>query len=147
MQRRLGQLSVLCLLLLAGVTHAEWYQDTQAIMGTRVHVEFYLPDRSDGPQLLAQVMDEMHRIDATFSSYKDTSELSRLNREAPNGWTEVSPELFDLLSKAHQVSELTECAFDVTYASVGRYYDYRQAKAPDAQVIAKAVQGINYKYV
>lgn len=147
MHRFLGQLSGLCLLLLAGVTHAEWYQDTQAIMGTRVHVEFYLPDRDDGPQLLNQVMDEMRRIDATFSSYKETSELSRLNREAPNGWTEVSPELFDLLSKAHQVSKLTDGAFDVTYASVGRYYDYREAKAPDAQLIAKAVQGINYRYV
>jgi FAD:protein FMN transferase len=147
MQRFLGQLSGLCLLLLAGVSHAEWYQDTQAIMGTRVHVEFYLSDRNDGPQLLTQVMDEMRRIDATFSSYKETSELSRLNREAPNGWTEVSPELFDLLSKAHQVSKLTDGAFDVTYASVGRYYDYREAKAPDAQLIAKAVQGINYRYV
>ncbi len=147
MQRFFVQLAGLCLLLITGFTHAQWYQDTQAIMGTRVHVEFYLPDSSDGPQMLTRVMDEMRRIDATFSSYKETSELSRLNREAPNGWTEVSQELFELLSKAHQVSKLTDGAFDVTYASVGRYYDYREAKAPDAQVIAKAVQGINYKYV
>ncbi len=116
-------------------------------MGTRVHVEFYLEDDSQGPALLGQVMDEMHRIDATLSSYKATSELSKLNQNAPNGWVKVSDELFDLLTKAHQVSQLTNGAFDVTYASVGRYYDYREGKAPDTETITKAVQGINYWYV
>lgn len=126
---------------------ADWHEDTQAVMGTRVHVEFFLDDDARGPALLRAVMQEMHRIDHAFSSYKDTSELSKVNREAPHGWVKVSDELLSLLTKAHQVSELSGGAFDVTYASVGRYYDYREAKAPDAQTIVKAVESINYRYV
>lgn len=127
--------------------NAEWHQDTQAIMGTRVHVEFFTEDAELGAELLGEVMAEMHRIDHAFSSYKDDSELSRLNRQAAKGWVAVSDELMDLLVKAHQVSELTGGAFDITYASVGRYYDYREGKTPDPQALQDAVKAINYRYV
>jgi thiamine biosynthesis lipoprotein len=126
---------------------AGWFEETQGIMGTRVHVEFFIEDDSRGPELLHSVMGEMHRIDHALSSYKADSELSKVNREAGLGWVTVSDELFELITKAHQVSELTGGAFDITYASVGRYYDYRQGKAPDDATIEKAVQGINYHYI
>ncbi len=144
---------VLRLVLLAylaaagGAVHAQWHQDTQAIMGTRVHVEFYAEDIDHGAELLVEVMHEMHRIDHAFSSYKEDSELSRVNRLAPLGWVDVSAEMMDLLVKARHVSELSEGAFDITYASVGRYYDYRAGKAPDPQTIQQAVKAIDYRYV
>jgi len=145
-----GLLSCLLLglsLLQSPVARAEWHQDTQAIMGTRVHVEFFTTDAELGAELLGRVMTEMHRIDQAFNSYKEDSELSRLNRRAPAGWVDVSDELMDLLVKAHQVSELTGGAFDITYASVGRYYDYREGKTPDPQALQDAVKAINYRYV
>lgn len=126
---------------------AGWHSETQGIMGTRVHVEFFVADDARGPGLLNSVMQEMHRIDHALSSYKAESELSKVNREAGQGWVEVSDELLELITKAHQISELTDGAFDITYASVGRYYDYRKGKVPDDDTIQKAVQGINYRYV
>lgn len=136
---------VLC--ALAAVAQAGWHQDTQTIMTTRVHVEFYVEDDSRAPALLEAVMAEMHRIDHALSSYKADSELSKLNREAANGWVTVSDELMDLLTKSHQVSQLTGGAFDVTYASVGRYYDYRKGLAPDPDTIQNAVKAIDYRYI
>lgn len=144
---RLGSVSLLLSLLLSTQARAEWHQDTQSIMGTRVHVEFYSEDAALGAELLDQVMTEMRRIDHAFSSYKPDSELSKLNRQASSGWVDVSSELMDLLVKAHQVSELSGGAFDITYASVGRYYDYRAGKAPDPQALHDAVKAINYRYV
>ena len=134
-------------LCLASAVQAGWHQETQAVMGTRVHVEFYVEDDARGPTLVDSVMNEMHRIDHAFSSYKPDSELSRVNRDAANGWVDVSDELLDLVSKAHQVSELTGGAFDLTYASVGRYYDYRAGKAPDTATIQQAVKAIDYRYI
>ena len=126
---------------------AQWYEDTQAIMGTRVQVEFLSDQPSRAQELLDQVMAEMHRVDQAFSPYKENSELSTLNRLAPQSWVQVSDELFDLLVKSKQVSQLTDGAFDVTYASVGRYYDYRQGRAPDAKTIEAAIHAINYHYI
>lgn len=126
---------------------AGWHIDTQPIMGTRVHVEFFIDDDSRGPGLLESVMDEMHRIDRAFSSFKEDSELSKVNRQAVLGWVEVSDELLGLITKAHQVSVLTDGAFDITYASVGRYYDYREGKTPDPQTMQRAVKAIDYRYI
>jgi thiamine biosynthesis lipoprotein len=137
-------LSVLCAPLSAV---ADWHEETQAIMGTRVHVEFFVTDDARGPSLLRAVMTEMHRIDHAFSSFKDDSELSKVNREAHKGWVEISDELLGLITKAHEVSELTGGAFDITYASVGRYYDYREGAAPDAETVQRAVQAIDYRYI
>lgn len=116
-------------------------------MGTRVHVEFFLPDAQAAQRLLEEVMAEMRRIDRTFSPYVENSELSKINRLAAKGWQSVSDEFMSLLVKSAQVSELSQGAFDITYASVGRYYDYRQGKVPDNTTVETAVKAINYRYV
>jgi thiamine biosynthesis lipoprotein len=60
---------------------------------------------------------------------------------------QVSAELFELLEKSRQVSQMTHGAFDITYASVGRYYDYRKGTRPDDELFASAIKAINYRYV
>lgn len=138
----------LCPTLASEPVYAQWYQDTQSIMGTQVRVEVYVRDQNiDAHDLMAQVMSEMHRIDHAFSPFKQDSELSRLNALASLGWVVVSDEMLDLLAKSAQISQLSSGAFDITYASVGRYYDYRQAKVPDSATIQLAVKSINYRYV
>ncbi len=136
-------------LLLLGVppASAQWREDVQDIMGTRVHAEIWEQDPARGERLLAMVMAEMRRIEAAFSPYLESSELSLLNRQAPGGWVEISSELFDLLEKSRSVSELTGGAFDVTYASVGRYYDYRAGERPPDELLKQALEAIDYRYV
>ncbi len=134
-------------LLSAGTVCAEWHSDTQPIMGTRVQVEFWHADADLAQALLADVMEEMRRIDRAFSPYRDNSELSVLNASAGNAWVAVSDEMLDLLVKSRQVSELTRGAFDITFASVGRYYDYRTEQRPDDETVAAALEAINYRYV
>ncbi len=132
---------------MGGAAWPAWHEDTRPIMGTRVHAELWHEDSVEAERLLAAVMDEMHRIDLAYSPYRDGSELSRLNREAPRGWVTVSAELFDLLGRSRKVSELTGGAFDVTYASVGRYYDYRAGARPSDERIREVLEAIDYRYV
>lgn len=131
----------------AGPVHADWHRDSWEIMGTRVQAELWHGDAAAAEDLLDAVRAEMRRIDHAYSTHRDTSELSALNRQAAQGWVTVSAELYDLLRRSRQVSELTDGAFDVTYASVGRYYDYRAEKRPDAERIDEAIAAIDYRYV
>lgn len=137
----------LLLLTLSASVEGAWFQDTQAIMGTRVQAELWHDDPAEARRLLAAVMAEMRRIDATFSPYRDDSALSVLNREAPARWVPVTRELFGLLETSRRVSELTDGAFDVTYASAGRYYDYRAGKRPDEERLREAIEAVDYRYV
>lgn len=116
-------------------------------MGTRVQVEIAHTDEARARAIIDQVMAEMHRVDHAFSPYKDTSEISKVNREAGSGWVSISDEMLDLLTKSRQISELTEGAFDITYASIGRYYDYREGQAPDDETVAKAIHAIDYQHI
>jgi len=124
-----------------------WYEDTQNIMGTRVKAELWDEDPAEAARLLAAVMEEMRRIDRTFSPYIETSELSRLNREAPSRWVDASDEMLDLLGKSLRMGDLTGGAFDITYASVGRYYDFRNGERPDDALIKKTLEAIDYHHV
>lgn len=146
--RRTAMLSA-CLLVILPFTglHAAWHEDSAHIMGTRITAEIWLDDREEAQRLLDQVMTEMRRIEAVFSPYIESSELSLLNREAPHGWVAVSDEMLDLLAKSARISQLTDGAFDITYASVGRYYDYRQGSRPDDDLIAEKLAAIDYQHI
>ena len=50
-------------------------------MGTAVRVELWHPDETVGRAAIDAVMRDMHRIDRLMSTYKEDSELSRVNRE------------------------------------------------------------------
>ncbi len=49
-----------------------------------------------------------------MSNYKPESEVSRLNRKGDTGKTQVSPELYELLVLAKDLSIKTAGVFDVT---------------------------------
>lgn len=113
-------------------------------MGTRISVEIEHEDKTRGQQAIDAVMDEMRRIDATMSPYKQNSELTKLNSNAARKPVVISAELFGLLTRAESFSNLTQGAFDITFASAGFLYNYRAHKKPDIQELQQAVDAINY---
>jgi thiamine biosynthesis lipoprotein len=139
---------VLCLLLLfSSVARAEWLDDTQAIMGTEIRVTVWHQDVNQGKAAIASVMTEMRRIDAALSPYIENSELSRINRDAAASAQNISDELRLLIERSIEVSELSAGAFDITFASVGRHYDYRKGQAPSAEQLQALLPAINYQWL
>jgi thiamine biosynthesis lipoprotein len=126
---------------------AEWLAREEAIMGTRIAVEVWHEDRAAGEAAMDAVIAEMHRIDALMSTYKPESQLSRVNREAATAPVKVDPELARLVARALEFSEMSDGAFDVTYASVGYLYDYRARKHPTEAEIQAALPAINWRHV
>ena len=140
--------AILTLISIMPSARAEWIERVEdGIMATRMVVELWADDRDQGDAAVAAVLAEMRRIDASMSTYKPASEVSQVNAQAAQRAVAVSPELFELLRTAREFSILTEGAFDITYASVGYLYDYREHVRPSDAQIAKALPGINFKHV
>jgi thiamine biosynthesis lipoprotein len=116
-------------------------------MGTAIHVELWSDDRQAATDALEAVMHEMHRIDALMSPFKESSELSRINRDAAREPVEVSDELFGLLARSIAFSELSAGAFDITYASAGHLYDYRRRIRPTEERLSNARAAIGYRHL
>jgi FAD:protein FMN transferase len=136
--------------LAATPAHAAWVsRGVDGIMGTRIFVELWAEeqDKPRAEQAIDAVMSEMRHIDESMSVYKPTSELSRVNALAATQPVKISRELFDLLTTALEYSRITEGAFDITYASVGYMYDFRERKRPSEQQIQSALPAVNYRHV
>jgi thiamine biosynthesis lipoprotein len=114
-------------------------------MGTSVHVELWAERRADADAAVEAVLAEMHRIDRCYSPHKPESELSRLNRSAARQPFVASEEMFALLLRAQAFAELSGGAFDISYAAVGKLYDYRRGIAPDDATLAAARQRVGWR--
>jgi thiamine biosynthesis lipoprotein len=116
-------------------------------MGTRIAVELWHEDPGQAEAAIDAVIAEMQRIDELMSSYKPESQLSRINRDAATAPVKVDPELAGLIARALEFSELSDGAFDITYASVGYLYDYRERRHPSEAQIQAALPAISWRHV
>lgn len=126
---------------------AEWYHDEQAIMGTLVSLTFWSDDKTTAQRAIALVMGEMRRIDAAFSTYNPDSLVSKVNREAATVAVDITPELLMILDKSLYYSGLSQGAFDISYASVGKHYDYRLKQQPTLGLRRQLLPAIDYHQI
>jgi len=142
-------LLILTAVLLSSHTpvNAQWISAEQSIMGTRIHVELWQGAEQDGQAAIAAVMAEMHRIDRLMSPTKKASELYRINQLATKQEIAITSEMFELIKRSLEFSRLTDGAFDITFASIGHLYNYREHKRPDDSTIKKQLDKINYRNI
>lgn len=135
------------LLLLAGPVLGGWSGDARPMMGTEVSVHLWHDDADRARELIDAVFAEASRIDELMSTYKASSLISEINRDAAERPVYAGHELFTLIQRAQDISVLTRGAFDITYDSVGQHYDFRAHKRPSAETIEKEKALIDYRLV
>lgn len=140
-------LAMVLIITISTPAHAEWIGDTRAIMGTEVSVNLWHDDNAAGRELVAAVFAEAERIDRLMSTYIDTSRISDVNRLAASAAVVTGDELFQLIRRSLDISVLTHGAFDITYDSVGQYYDFGEHRRPDAETVEAERQHIDYRLV
>lgn len=128
-------------------SQGEWLSREEAIMGTAVRVELWSPNPAQGLAAIEAVMQEMHRIDRTMSPHKPDSELSLINREAARRAVPLSTEMARLIARSIEFSALSDGAFDITYAGVGRLYDYRAGIKPSDEALAAARATVGWRHL
>ena len=96
---------VLLSFCLGGCQSHTLYKDTQVLMGT--FIEVISPDKDAGRIVLA----EFKRIEDLLSKYKETSEVSQLNKL---GEVKASPDTLYVIKKSKEFYGLSGGAFDIT---------------------------------
>ena len=145
---RLGpRLAALLCLLPFSAAVADWIGDARPMMGTEVSVYLWSDDPEVGRLALEEVFEEAARIDRLMSTYKDESEISKINREAAESPVVAGDELFGLIRRALDISVLTRGAFDITYDSVGQHYDFHSRQRPDENTVEAERENIDYRLV
>lgn len=116
-------------------------------MGTRASVELWHTNKRIADKGLAAVMAAMHHVDQLMSPYIQSSELCRINALAAKSPVKISQELIRVIDKALYYSRRSKGAFDISFSSVGKYYDYRQGLAPNEKQLTQSLPAINYQLI
>ena len=116
-------------------------------MGTNIYVEVWANTQQQADHSIKSVFAEMERINQLMSPYIESSELSEINRRASFQAVSISTEMYNLLALSQHYSELSDGAFDITYASVGYLFNYRQQKKPDDKQIDALLPAINFQLI
>ncbi len=137
----------------AGTIQSETWQgrhlltEERVLMGTQVIVKAIGDDKSAVETAIAAAFDEVRRLDKLMSHYKPESELSQINQNAGLEAVPVSQELYDLIEKSLTFSELTKGAFDISFASVGKLWNFRESRVPTKDAVKAQLPKVNYKKI
>lgn len=91
-------------------------------MGTEFRVTLYAADETSAKRAAAAAFGKAHDLDAKLSDYKPNSELMHLCAKAALGPVPVSAELFEIVQRAQEISNVTDGAFDITIGPVVRLW-------------------------
>lgn len=94
-------------------------------------------------------LDEIERLEARLSLYRNGSEIAHLNTCAARQPVRVSPELFRLLQRAKALAAETGGAFDITIAPLVRCWGFMggDGKMPDVAAVAEARANVGMNLV
>ena len=118
-------------------------------MGTRFEITVVAPNEEIGYINIDEAVSEIERIERIISSWDDNSETSLINKNAGIKPIKVSQELFGLIERAIKISEITDGAFDITYASMDNIwkFDGTMDKMPSEAEIKNSVSKVGFKKI
>jgi thiamine biosynthesis lipoprotein len=92
---------------------------------------------------------EIDRLEQQLTVYRDTSEVSRLNRLAAKTAVPVEARLFDLLTLAARITEETEGAYDITAGALIKAWGFYRGprRVPSEEERADALTRVGMRHV
>ncbi|UJH66751.1 FAD:protein FMN transferase [Allomuricauda sp. SCSIO 65647] len=119
------------------------------LMGTAFEITVVAPSEEIGYINIDEAVSEITRIEEMISSWNIDSETSQINKNAGVNPVKVSQELFSLIERANKISEITDGAFDITYASMDKLwrFDGSMQRPPTDQQIRESVSKVGYKRI
>ncbi|WP_321375647.1 FAD:protein FMN transferase [uncultured Draconibacterium sp.] len=143
------QIAILLVLVTLGlpVFSQQPYKRTLKLMGSRFDITVVANNEQEGNDYIDLAVAEIQRIEKLISSWDADSETSAINKNAGIQPVKVSPELFALIERAIRISELTDGAFDISYASMDRIwqFDGSMTTMPSEETITASVAKVGYK--
>ncbi len=122
-----------------------------ATMGTTYTVRVVTADAWDQPRrdlIGARIQAVLDDVEAKMSHFRPSSELSRFNQSRLTEPFPVSPETFEVVQHAYQLSELTSGALDVTIGPLVNAWGFGPAEPqslpPDAGLLARLRDHMGY---
>jgi thiamine biosynthesis lipoprotein len=120
-------------------------REQRLLMGTTFDIQVVTDDRERGALAIREAFDEVARVEDLLSEWRETSEISRVNRLAGREPVAIGPDLFAVVERSLWVSEATRGAFDVTFAGCGRLWSFVERRKPSDEALSRCLGAVGYR--
>ena len=119
------------------------------LMGSRFKITLVDKDSISVEKNINKAIDEIVRIEELISDWKPSSQVSQVNQNAGIQPIKVDREVFDLTKRAIEYSEMTDGAFDISFAAMDRIwkFDGTMEEIPSQEIIQKAIEKIGFQNI
>jgi FAD:protein FMN transferase len=116
-----------------------WLHVNRTAMACRFEITLPTEER-EGVAAAVEALNEVDRIEAQLTVFRDTSLVSHINRRAAQEPVVVDRAVFELLAQCKEIHSETSGAFDITSGPLTRCWGFfkRQGRFPDATEIQTA---------
>lgn len=119
------------------------------LMGSEFEITIVAKDSLTAEKYIDQAIAEVNRIEHLISDWKSTSQVSEVNKNAGIRPVKVSQEVFELTQRAIFFSQITDGAFDISFAAMDKIwkFDGSMTELPDEATLQKAIEKIGYQNI
>lgn len=119
------------------------------LMGGKFEITIVAEDSLSAERYIDTVIAEISRIEYLISDWKPSSQISQVNAAAGLHPVKVDREVFELTQRALHFSEITNGAFDISFAAMDRIwkFDGSMTEMPSPEAVKKAVEKVGYKNI
>jgi thiamine biosynthesis lipoprotein len=141
---------LLLLILSVNTTNAQVLRKRAVkLMGSRWDITLVANDSLTATRNIDTVITEVTRIENLISDWRSYTQISKVNQQAGIAPVVVDPEVFALTERAIQLSELTNGAFDISFAAMDRIwkFDGSMTEMPSPEAIRNSVRNVGYQNI
>lgn len=119
------------------------------MLGSPFEVTAVANDTIKANEYIDLAVAEVKRIENLISDWIPTTQISEINRNAGIKPVKVDTEVFELVERSIKISQITNGAFDISYASMDKIwkFDGSMKLMPTEDAIKKSVAKIGYKNI
>jgi len=117
------------------------------LMATLFRIDVIVDDSELGREAIDAAFTEIEKAEGLLSNWDERSQISELNHSAGTGPVTVSNELLAVLQRAFEVAELTNGAFDISFASCGGLWSIRDRRIPSDEELVSCLAHVDYRKV
>lgn len=121
-------------------------------MGTTYHITIAAKITNENKELLKKEIDSrLLQVNASFSTYIKSSEVSQFNSYKGLDWKKKSDEFIKVLAEAQRISDITQGAYDITVGPLVNLWgfgpSFNKEDMPSEQAIRNTLSKVGYKNI
>lgn len=132
-----------------GTYAQEKFTKTLRLMGCHYEITVVAGNESEANKYIDLAAGEVTRIEKLISEWDSTTQISRVNKYAGIHPVKVDKEVFDLIVRSIKISELTDGAFDISWAGMNQIwkFDGSMKQLPTKEAVAASVKTVGYRNI